>query len=157
MTGATTLTTPTDREIITERVFDAPREHVFATYTDPELIPQWWGPRRMTTTVEEMDVRPGGGWRFVMRDPDGGEIGFKGIYREVVLPERIVQTFEWDGMPGHVIIETATFEELDGRTKVTTTSLFHTTEERDGMLASGMEGGLTESHERLTELLARDA
>ncbi len=154
MAGATTLTTPSDREIVTERVFDAPRERVFASYTDPELIPQWWGPRRMTTTVDEMDVEPGGSWRFVMREPDGQEIGFKGIYREVMPPERIVQTFEWEGMPGHAIIETATFEELDGRTKVTTTSLFHTTEERDGMIASGMEGGLTESHERLAELLA---
>ena len=92
-----------------------------------------------------------------MREPDGREIGFKGIYREVTPPERIVQTFEWEGLPGHVIIETATFEELDGRTKVTTTSLFHTAEERDGMLASGMEGGLTETHERLAELLATTA
>jgi uncharacterized protein YndB with AHSA1/START domain len=157
MAGATTLTTPADREIVTERVFDAPRERVFATYTDPELIPQWWGPRRMTTTVDQMDVRPGGSWRFVMREPDGREIGFKGIYREVTPPERIVQTFEWEGLPGHVIIETATFEELDGRTKVTTTSLFHTTEERNGMLASGMEGGLTETHERLAELLGTTA
>jgi uncharacterized protein YndB with AHSA1/START domain len=154
MAGATTVTTPTDREIVTERVFDAPRERVFATYTDPALIPQWWGPRRMTTTVDQMDLRPGGSWRFVMREPDGREIGFKGIYREVTPPERIVQTFEWEGVPGHVIIETVTFEELGDRTKVTTTSLFHTTEERDGMIASGMEGGLTESHERLAELLA---
>ncbi len=157
MAGATTLTTPTDRGIVTERVFDAPPERVFATYTDPALIPRWWGPRRMTTVVDQMDVRPGGSWRFVMREPDGREIGFKGIYREVTPPERIVQTFEWEGLPGHVIIETATFEELGDRTKVTTTSLFHTTEERDGMLASGMEGGLTETHERLAELLARDA
>jgi uncharacterized protein YndB with AHSA1/START domain len=154
MAGATTLTTPAEREIVTERVFDAPRERVFATYTDPALIPQWWGPRRMTTAVDQMDVRPGGSWRFVMREPDGQEIGFKGIYREVAPPERIVQTFEWEGMPGHVIIETVAFEDLDGHTKVTTTSLFHTTEERDGMLASGMEGGLTESHDRLAELLA---
>ncbi len=154
MAGATKLTTPTDREIVTERVFDAPRERVFATYTDPESIPQWWGPRRMATTVDRMDVRPGGSWRFVMREPDGQETGFKGIYREVTPPERIVQTFEWEGMPGHVIVETVTFEELGERTKVTTTSLFHTTEERDGMIASGMEGGLTESHERLAELLA---
>lgn len=157
MAGATTVTIPTDREIVTERVFDAPRERVFATYTDPALIPQWWGPRRMTTTVDQMDLRPGGSWRFVMREPDGREIGFKGIYREVTPTERIVQTFEWEGMPGHVIIETVTFEELGDRTKVTTTSLFHTTEERDGMIASGMEGGLTESHERLAELLAAEA
>ncbi len=157
MAGATTVTTPTAREIVTERVFDAPRERVFATYTNPALIPQWWGPRRMTTTVDQMDLRPGGSWRFVMREADGPEIGFNGIYREVTPPERIVQTFEWEGMPGHVLVETHTFEELGERTRVKTTSLFHTTEERDGMLASGMEGGLTETHERLAELLAAGA
>jgi uncharacterized protein YndB with AHSA1/START domain len=154
MSGATTVTTPTDREIVSERVFDAPRERVFAAYTDPELIPRWWGPRRMTTTVDRMDVRPGGAWRFVMREPDGSEQGFRGVYREITSPERIVQTFEWEGLPGHVIVETATFEDLGERTRVRTTSLFHTSEERDGMLASGMEGGLTESHDRLAELLA---
>jgi uncharacterized protein YndB with AHSA1/START domain len=152
--GTTVVSTPSDREIVSERVFDAPRDRVFAVYTDPQLIPSWWGPRRVTTTVDQMDVTPGGAWRFLMRDTDGEEIGFRGIYREVSPPERLVQTFEWEGMPGHVIVETATFEELDGRTKVTTTSLFHTTEERDGMLASGMETGLTETHDRLAELLA---
>jgi uncharacterized protein YndB with AHSA1/START domain len=155
-TGKTTVTTPSDREILSERVFDAPRERVFAAYTDPELIPQWWGPRRMTTVVDRMDVRPGGSWRFVAHDPDGREQGFQGVYREVTPPERIVQTFEWEGMPGHVIIEHAAFEELGGRTRVTVTSLFHTTEERDGMLASGMERGLSESHDRLDELLAAE-
>jgi uncharacterized protein YndB with AHSA1/START domain len=157
MSGATTVTTPTDREIVTERVFEAPRERVWAAYTDPELIPRWWGPRRMTTTVDEMDVRVGGRWRFVSSEPGGPEQAFKGIYREVSPPERIVQTFEWEGLPGHVIVETATFEDLGERTRVATTSLFHTTEERDGMLASGMEGGMTESHERLAELLAKTA
>ena len=112
MSGATTVTTPTDREISSVRVFDAPRERVFAAYTDPELIPRWWGPRRMTTTVDRMDVRPGGAWRFVMREPDGPEQGFRGVYREVARPERIVQTFEWEGLPGHVIVETVTFEDL---------------------------------------------
>lgn len=155
MSGATTLTTPSDREIATERVFDVHRDRVFAAYTDPQLIPKWWGPRRMTTIVDQMDVRPGGAWRFVSHDCDGQEQGFRGIYREVSPPERIVQTFEWEGLPGHVIVETATFEDLGARTRVRTTSLFHTTEERDGMLASGMESGLTESHERLTELLAQ--
>jgi len=150
----TVVTTPSDREIVSERVFDAPRERVFAAYTDPELIPQWWGPRGATTIVDQMDVRPGGAWRFVHRDSNGDKTGFRGTYREVTPPERIVQTFEWEGMPGHVIVETATFEDLGGRTKVTATSLFHTTEERDGMLASGMESGLTESHDRLVELLA---
>lgn len=153
--GTTTVTTPSEREIVSERVFDAPRDRVFAAYTDPELIPQWWGPRGTTTIVDQMDVRPGGAWRFVGRDPDGSETAFRGTYREVTPPERIVQTFEWEGMPGHVVVETATFEDLDGRTRVTAHSLFHTSEERDGMLDSGMERGLTETHDRLAELLAQ--
>ena len=153
--GTTVVTTPSDREIVSERVFDAPRDRVFAAYTDPELIPQWWGPRGTTTIVDQMDVRPGGAWRFVNRGSDGSETAFRGTYREVTPPERIVQTFEWEGMPGHVVVETATFEDLGGRTKVTATSLFHTSEERDGMLASGMESGLTETHDRLAELLAK--
>jgi uncharacterized protein YndB with AHSA1/START domain len=149
------VTTPADREIHIERVFDAPRDRVFAVYTDPELIPEWWGPRDTTTVVDEMDVRPGGSWRFLIRGADGSESGFRGVYREVTPPERIVQTFEWEGMPGHVSVETATFEDLGDRTKVSTVSLFHTTEERDGMLGSGMEGGLNETYARLDELLAR--
>jgi uncharacterized protein YndB with AHSA1/START domain len=148
-------TTPTDREIRMERVFDAPRDLVFKVYTDPELIPEWWGLRDATTVVDRMDVRPGGGWRFVIRQADGSETAFRGTYREIIPPERIVQTFEWEGMPGHVAVETATFEDLGDRTKVITTSLFHTTEERDGMLESGMEGGANETYARLDELLAR--
>jgi uncharacterized protein YndB with AHSA1/START domain len=152
---AATVTTPKDREIHVERVFDAPRDRVFAVYTDPALIPEWWGPRDGTAIVDQMDVRPGGQWRFVIRGADGTETAFRGTYREVSPPERIVQTFEWEGMPGHVSVETATFEDLGDRTKVTTTSLFHTTGERDGMLASGMERGMNETYARLDELLAR--
>jgi uncharacterized protein YndB with AHSA1/START domain len=154
---AATISTPTDRSIHIERVFDAPRDRVFAAYTDPELIPEWWGTRDTTTIVDHMDVRPGGSWRFVARNPDGSETAFRGTYREITPPERIVQTFEWEGMPGHVSVETATFDDLGDRTKVTTISLFHTTEERDGMLASGMEGGMNETYARLDELLARGA
>lgn len=150
-----TITTPADREIHVERVFAAPRDRVFAVYTDPELIPEWWGPHGTTTIVDRMDVRPGGGWRFVSRDSDGSETAFRGTYREIAPPERIVQTFEWEGMPGHVSVETATFEDLGDRTKVRTVSIFHTTEERDGMMASGMEGGLNETYERLDAVLAR--
>ena len=150
-----TITTPTDREIRVERVFDAPRDRVFAVYTDPALIPEWWGPRGTTAVVDRMEVRPGGSWRFVVADSNGGETGFRGTYREITPPARIVQTFEWEGMPGHVSVETATFEDLGDRTKVTTTSIFHTAEERDGMLGSGMEGGLNETYARLDELLAR--
>ena len=151
---AATITTPGDREIVTERVFEAPRERVFQAYVDPELIPQWWGPRAGTTVVDKMDVRVGGDWRFVTQHPEYGESAFRGTYRAVDPPAKLEQSFEWEGMPGHVLIETATFEDLGGRTKVTTRSLFHTTEERDGMVASGMEGGLNESYERLDELLA---
>jgi len=150
-----TVTTPSEREIRIEREFDAPRERVFAVYTDPELIPQWWGPRRFSTRVDYMEARTGGRWRFVHDDGQGNEIGFQGAYREVTAPERIVQTFEWEGMAGHVSVETATFEDIgEGRTKVTTVSVFHTAEERDGMLGSGMEGGMQETYERLDELLA---
>jgi uncharacterized protein YndB with AHSA1/START domain len=149
-----TVTTPADREIHVVREFDAPRDRVFAAYTDPALIPEWWGPFGTTTVVDRMDVRTGGDWRFVIRNSDGSETGFRGTYREVVPPERIVQTFEWEGMPGHVSVDTATFEDLGDRTRVTSTSLFHTTEERDGMLASDMERGMNETFARLDEVLA---
>ncbi len=151
----TTVATPSDREIVSERIFDAPRDLVFKATTDPELIPEWWGPRSTSTTVAVMDARPGGLWRFVIRNEDGSETAFRGVYREITPPERIVYTFEWEGMPGHVLVETITFEDLGDRTKIIITDLFHTTEERDGMLDSGMEGGMNESHERLDELLAR--
>jgi uncharacterized protein YndB with AHSA1/START domain len=149
------VTTPTEREIHVVREFDAPRDRVFAAYTDPALVPEWWGPRGTTTVVDEMDVRAGGGWRFVSRDQDGAETAFRGTYREVTAPERIVQTFEWEGMPGHVSVETAEFEDLGGRTRITTTTIFHTSEERDGMLGSGMERGMNETYARLDELLER--
>jgi uncharacterized protein YndB with AHSA1/START domain len=152
---AAIVTTPSDREIHVERAFEAPRDAVFAAYTDPEQIPEWWGPHGTTTSVDQMDARPGGSWRFVIRNADGSETGFRGTYREIVPPERIVQTFEWEGMPGHVSVETAVFEDLGARTKVLATSLFHTTEERDGMLASDMERGMNETFARLDELLAR--
>ena len=142
-----------EREIITERVFDAPRERVFQAFVDPELIPQWWGRHEDTTTVDKLDVREGGDWRFLTDGPDGS-IAFRGTFRVIQPPALLEQTFEWEGMPGHIVVESATFEDLGGRTKVTTRSLFHTTEERDGMLASGMESGLNESYERLDGLLA---
>ena len=148
------VSTQGEREIVTERIFDAPRERVYAAYTDPELIVQWWGLRSTTTIVDRLDVRPGGDWRFIERNSDGSETAFRGTYREVTPPERLVHTFEWEGMPGHVLVETVTFEDLGERTKLITHSLFHTGEERDGMIASGMEGGQSESYERLDELLA---
>jgi uncharacterized protein YndB with AHSA1/START domain len=151
---AATVTTPSDREIRAERIFDAPRERVWRAFTDPAQIAQWWG-RGHKLVVERMEVERGGHWRFVEHAPDGVH-GFEGRYREVTPPERLVQTFEWDGMPGYVEVTTTTFEDLrDGRTKVVTTALFYTSEERDGMLKGGMEGGLNESYAALDRLLAK--
>ncbi len=153
-TATTKVTLPSDREILITREFDAPRDLVFKAMTDPNLIPRWWGPRGYKATVDKMDVRPGGSYRFVIRDPDGRESGFRGEYREVVPPERIVQTFEWEPMAGHISVETATFTEQEGRTLLTVRSLFSSKEDRDGMVQSGMEKGLRETHDRLSELLA---
>jgi len=148
------VTTPTDREIYIEQIFNAPRGRVWQAMTDPELIAQWWG-RGNKLVIEKFELERGGHWRFVEHSPQGVH-GFEGRFREVTPPERVVQTFEWDGMPAYVIIETMVLEDLgDGRTKLVTTSLFHTTEERDGMLQSGMEGGLNESYAALDRLLAK--
>lgn len=152
--GTSTVITPTDREIRAERVFNAPRERVWQAFTDPELIVQWWG-RGNELVIERMEVERGGHWRYVEHAPDGVH-GFEGRYREVTPPERLVQTFEWDGMPGYVEVTTVIFEDLgEGRTKVVTTALFHTTEERDGMLSSGMEQGLNQSYAALDGVLAK--
>jgi uncharacterized protein YndB with AHSA1/START domain len=148
------LTTPTDREIRTERIFNAPRERVWKALTDPKLVAQWWG-RGNKLVVEKMELERGGHWRFVEHGPEGVH-GFEGRYREIKPQERVVQTFEWDGMPGHVIIETMTLEDLgDGRTKLVNVSLFHTPEERDGMLHSGMSEGMAQSYAALDKLLAK--
>lgn len=148
-----TLTLPSDREIRAERIFNASRDRVWRAYTDPKLVAQWWG-RGNKLEVERMEFERGGHWRFVEHSAHGPQ-GFEGRYREITPEERIVQTFEWDGMPGHVVLETATFEDLgDGRTKFVSTTLFFTTEERDGMLHSGMEGGMNESWAALDRLLA---
>jgi uncharacterized protein YndB with AHSA1/START domain len=147
-----TVTTPTDREIHIEREFDAPRDIVFATFTDPKLIPEWWG---QSTVVDQMDVRPGGNWRFVYRNEDGSEGAFRGEYREITPPERLVQTFEWEGMPGHIHVETHTFEDLGDRTRLKATLLFDTTEDRDGLLRFGMERGMNETYARFDQLLIR--
>ena len=152
-TNRSILTTPSDREIRVERIFNAPRERVWRAMTDPALIPQWWG-RGNKLVIERDEVQRGGHWRYVEHS-DHGVHGFEGRYREVVPPERTVRTFEWDGMPGHVIVETATLEDLgDGRTRLVSVSLFHTTMERDGMLGSGMEGGMNESYAALDRVLA---
>ncbi|TMI14762.1 hypothetical protein E6H35_03820 [Candidatus Bathyarchaeota archaeon] len=146
------ITTPNDTEIRIVRTFDAPCDAVFSAYTDPKLVAQWMGPRKYKMAIEQLDVRPGGRWRFTHIDTDGTKYGFHGEFREVVRPERIVQTWNFEGMPGESL-QTALFQEHDGRTTVTSIVKFERKEHRDGMLASGMENGLNEGYDRLDELL----
>jgi uncharacterized protein YndB with AHSA1/START domain len=148
---------PGKQEIVGTRTFDAPRDLVFKTMMDPKLIPQWWGPRAHTTKVDEMEVRPGGRWRYVVRDPDGNEHAFHGFYHAITAPERCVFTFEYEGVPGHVVLETVTLDEVDGKTRMTDQSVFQSVADRDGMVQSGMETGATEMMDRLDELVAAAA
>jgi uncharacterized protein YndB with AHSA1/START domain len=148
-----TVTTPSDREIVMTRVFEAPRDLVFEAHSSAEHMKQWWGPRKYETISAEVDFRPGGRWRIVHRGPDGDEYGFHGEFREIVRPERITWTFEFEGAPGHVAVETVTFEEHDGKTTITTTSVADTVEERDAVLESGMTEGAAETFDRLDEYL----
>jgi uncharacterized protein YndB with AHSA1/START domain len=148
---------PGKQEIFITREFDAPRELVFKAFTDPKLYTQWLGPRRLAMTLETFEPRNGGMWRYIHKDQDGDEYAFHGVYHEVTAPDRIVDTFEFEGLPekGHVILETLKLEALPGdRTKLTIQSVFQSVVDRDGMLQSGMERGVNESYDRLDEVLA---
>ena len=149
---------PGKQEIIVTREFDAPRELIFKAFTDPKLYVQWLGPRRLTMTLETFEPRSGGQWRYIQKDQSGNEYAFHGVNHEVTPPERIIGTFEYEGLPekGHVILEAAKFEALpDNRTKLTSQSVFLSVEDRDGMLMSGMEEGVNDSYDRLDELLEK--
>jgi len=156
MTRANLIAEPGKHEIIMVRIFDVPRELVFTVMTDPQLIPQWWGRRTYTTIVDKMDVQAGGLWRYIQRDQQGNEFAFHGVYHSITAPERVIDTFEFEGLPGHVILETMTLEaQADGTTKVIVSSVFQSVADRDGMLSAGMEVGANESYDRLAELLAK--
>jgi uncharacterized protein YndB with AHSA1/START domain len=146
---------PGKPEVVIARVFTAPINRVFRAHTDPALIPQWWGPARYTTVIDMMEARAGGSWRFVQYDAEGNKYAFHGVYHDVVLPSRIIGTFEFEGTPGHVSLETTTFEEMEDRTRVTSRSVFQTVEDRDEMIKAGMEEGVLESMDRLAELLVK--
>jgi len=138
------------------RSFDAPRSLVFDAHTKPEHLVHWFGPRGHTLSVCTVDLRPEGAWRFVLREPDGREMGMKGVYREIVRPARLVYTEIFDDfeeMAGESIVTTI-FEELDGKTKVTSTSVYRSKEIRDAVVQSGMEYGAAETYDRLAEYLA---
>jgi uncharacterized protein YndB with AHSA1/START domain len=155
----TTITAePGKQEIFVTREFDAPRDLVFKAYTDPKLYIQWLGPRGFTMKLETFEPRSGGRWHYIHTDPQGNKFGFHGVNHEVSAPERIIDTFEYEGLmeKGHVMLETVKFEELPrGRTKVTTQSVFQSVSDRDGMIQSGMEHGVTDSHGRLDEVLEK--
>jgi uncharacterized protein YndB with AHSA1/START domain len=147
---------PGKQEVIIIREFEAPRELVFKAHVDPKLYVQWLGPREVTMRLDKFEPKTGGMWRYVSKDPSGNEFGFYGVNHEVTSPERIISTFEYEGLPekGHVVLQTTRFEALPGdRSRITTQALFQSVADRDGMVQSGMERGVNDSMERLEELL----
>ncbi len=137
------------------REFDAPVDLIHRAYTDPELIPQWLGPKGYTMELEKWEARDGGSWRYVQTDPDGGTWGFHGVFHGPQTPAQMIQTFEFEGVPGHVSISELKIEDLgNGRSRATTHVVFMSLEDRDGMVQSGMEFGVVQGFERLDELVA---
>lgn len=150
---ATITAEPNTQNIVITRVINAPRDRVFQAYVDPKLYKQWVGPRNLTMDLQELSCTPGGSYRFVQTDQDGNAYGFKGVFHDVVENERIVQTFEFDGYPGHVSLEALTLEDVEGGTLITTNSVYQSVEARDGMAQSGMEEGVNDGYDQLEELL----
>jgi uncharacterized protein YndB with AHSA1/START domain len=150
--GETTFTRPSDREIEMTRLFDAPRELVFEAFTNPEHVPHWFGPRGWSVPVCEIDLRPGGAWRYVLRGPNDEEMGMSGVYQEIAPPERVITTESFDDYPGESLNTLALTEE-GGKTRYTVTVLYPNKETRDAVLATGMSEGAAETLERLAEHL----
>lgn len=155
-TGTLKVTLPSDNEIVLTRVFDAPRQLVYDAFSKPELLKRWFGPRGWWLSVCEVDLRVGGGFRFVLRGPEGQEMGMRGVYRELAPPERSVHMESFDDFPGESQV-TAVFTEQDGKTTLTATVSYPSKEVRDIVLQTGMEHGAAESYDKLAELLAMPA
>jgi len=136
------------------REFDAPRDLVFRAYSDPELIVQWLGPRKYTMNLDAWDARDGGTWRYTHSDDQGNAYGFHGVFHGEQTPDGMLQTFEFEGWPGHVSLESIQFEERDGKTIIRNHSVYQSVADRDGMIESGMEEGMNDGFDRLDELLA---
>jgi len=148
------VTTPSDREIVVKRLYDAPRDLIYKAMIDPAVIPDWWGARGFITTVDEMDVRPYGAWRFSQHGPDGDVFGFRGEYMLIVPPELVVTSFEVEPMAGQTAVDAVHLHEHDGQTMLTSISLFPSQADRDRSLKMGKVNGAIESYERLAALLA---
>jgi len=144
-------------QIVISREFDAPRDLLLRAHTDPDLLVQWLGPRHLSMTIDRLDLRHGGTWRYAHWDIDGNEYGFHGVFHGTPSLAGIVQTFEFEGMPGHVCMGTVTFEELGGKTLLTENIIFQSVEDRDRELQSGMAEAAIESMDRLDDLLTRFA
>ena len=152
--NATTITAqPGTPFVDVEREFDATPEQVFRAAPDPALLAQWLGPRELEMIIDEYDVRNGGRYRYIHRDPKGEEFAFRGVFHSVEPGVRVIQTFEWEGAPGQVSLETATYEDLGGRTRLHTHSVFPSIETRDAMIEYGMERGVRDSMDRLAALV----
>ena len=146
---------PGKQELFITRVFDAPRELVWKVFTDPKLVAQWFGPRKYRTTVEKMEARPGGLWRMVQKDESGNEHAFRGVHHDAVAPERIIATFEYEGVPGHVLLQTVNFEDLGQQTRMVEQLVYQSVADRDGMVGTGMQEGSDESMDQVAELLEK--
>ena len=152
----TIIAEPGKQELFIIREFDAPRELVFKATTDPKLIVQWLGPRDLAMKIDKYQAKTGGSYRYIHSDGKGNEYAFNGVFHNVTAPESVIQTFEFECMPGHTTLETAKYEELpNGRTKLTVHSVFQSVADRDGMVQSGMERGVVDSHERLDEIFEK--
>jgi uncharacterized protein YndB with AHSA1/START domain len=138
-----------------ERDVEAPRPLVFRCFTDPDLLVQWLGPRRYRMRVETYEARDGGRWRYVHWDDEGREFAFHGVFHGPASPDGWVQTFEFEGAPGHVSLDTLTLEDIGNGTRIRTHSAFQSVEDRDAMVEAGMEMGVREGYERLDELVTR--
>lgn len=149
------FTFPSDREITISRIFDAPRELVFKVYTDPSFIVQWWGQKNLKTMVEDIELKSGGKWKFVQSGNDNIKHVFKGFYSEVKYPEKLVYTFESEAGSGHIVQETVTFKEQDGKTILTDTSTFNTVDDRNRMLLAGFESGVEATMDRFAGVIEK--
>jgi uncharacterized protein YndB with AHSA1/START domain len=156
MTKTTFTVKKEDLQVVLNRVFDATPEVIWKVISDPAMVPKWWGPAQYETVVDKMDFRVGGEWRFVQKD-EGQDYAFHGVYKEIIPNEKVSDTFNFEPIgPGHELVETMVLEDIgDGKTNMTTTTVYQNIQDLEGMVNSGMEGGATETWERLATIVEK--